>query len=212
MWLTCNLFTSDCICLYISLQGFILYLYICVCVCVCVCVYKIYWSNHHPAFSRVVLHVELRKKSILVAGGGFTHKFPSTNSLSHTHTHTHTHSHHRVVEGGKKHTVRFGPFWPQSGLMGILWLSAPHSTQSQDVWPPSESIPAGKMNYAEKEKKKKEKNSRAILWGDEGMGWRWWKRNKGVGDKEVTMCFLSVYEVLFSFLLPFFFFRYSVVE
>lgn len=31
--------------------------------------------------------------------------------------------------------------------MGILRLSAPHSTQSEDVWPPSESIPEGKINY-----------------------------------------------------------------
>lgn len=30
--------------------------------------------------------------------------------------------------------------------MGILRLSAPYSTQSKDIWPPSESIQEGKIN------------------------------------------------------------------
>lgn len=34
--------------------------------------------------------------------------------------------------------------------MGIVWLSAPHSTQRQDVWPPSESFPPPKMKHAER--------------------------------------------------------------
>lgn len=126
-------------------------------------------SNDCPTFARVVLHPGLTKRCIC---GGLHTQF---------HNHKHTHTHHRVVEGEKKHTVRFGPFWPQSGLMGILWLSAPHSTQSQDVWPPSERIPAGKMNYSERK-------SRAILlgmkWGQRDGGW---KRNSII--LEIKTCF-----------------------
>lgn len=69
--------------------------------------------------------------------------------------------------------------------MGILWLTAPQSRQSEDVWPPSESIPAGKMNYTEKK-------SRAILQGDDGRTGRWGveKKKHWVGDKEVKNVFL----------------------
>lgn len=94
--------------------------------------------------------------------------------------------------------------------MGILWLSAPHSTQSQDVWPPSESIPAGKMNYAE------EKNKKIVGPYYRGMkgGQRW-----GGGGKETTGLVIKRLQCVsflfmrsyFPFCSFFFFFRYSVV-
>ena len=144
---------------------------------------------------------------------GASHINFQAQTLSHTHTHTHTHSHHRVVEGGKKHTVRFGPFWPQSGLMGILWLSAPHSTQSQDVWPPSESIPAGKMNYAEKEKKKKKKKIVGPYYGGmKGWGGGGGKETKGLVIKRLQCVSFLFMRSYFPFCSHFFVFRYSVVE
>lgn len=66
----------------------------------------------------------------------------------------------------------FGPFWPQFGLMGILRLSAPHSTQSEDVWPPSESIPEGKINYTGGGKV-------ALYYG-------WWREDRQMGSVKET--------------------------
>lgn len=92
-------------------------------------------SNDRPTFARVVMHPGLKKR---VIWGGL-------HTLFHNHNHTHTHT--PITELWRVRRLRFGSFCPQSGLMEMLCQSAPHSTRSQAVRPPGESIPEAGLYY-----------------------------------------------------------------